>query len=73
MKLINKAERPYIAFATVVKPNEIIEVADKKVIEILVKQPGVEEYVDKKDVEKLKEENKKLKEENKKQNNKKAD
>jgi len=62
MKIINKAERAYIAFTTVIKPEEIIEVTDKKVIDILIKQPGVEEFIDKKEAKALEEENAKLKE-----------
>lgn len=63
MKLINKSDRAYIAYNTVIKPEEVIETNDKKVLDILLKQPGVEEYVDKEDIKKIEEENAKLKEE----------
>ena len=62
MKLINKSVRAYIAFDTVIKAGEVIETDDKKVINILLSQPGVEEHVDKQNVKTLEEENKKLKE-----------
>ena len=62
MKLINKSVRAYIAYDTVIKAGEVIETDDKKVINILLSQPDVEEHVDKQDVKTLEEENKKLKE-----------
>ena len=62
MKLINKSVRAYIAYDTVIKAGEVIETDDKKVINLLLSQPDVEEHVDKEDVKNLEEENKKLKE-----------
>lgn len=62
MKIINKAERAYIAYNVVIKPNEIIDIEDKKVLDILLQQPNVEEHVDKADIKKVEEENAKLKE-----------
>lgn len=44
-----------------IKANEVKEINDKKNIELLLKQPGVEEYIDKKEAKALKEENEKLK------------
>ena len=63
MKLKNNAERAYIAFATVIKAGETIETKDQKVIDILLNQPGVEEFVDKSDIKKIEKENEELKEE----------
>ena len=62
MKLINTSTRAYIAYDIVIKAGEVVETDDKKVIKILLEQPGVEEHVDKEDVKTLEEENKKLKE-----------
>jgi hypothetical protein len=42
---------------------EYQEIEDKKVIDLLLSQPGVEEYVDKKQAKALEAENAKLKEE----------
>ena len=56
MKLINKANRNYIAFGTILAVNEVVEV-EGKTAEILLKQPGVEKYIDVKDVEALEAEN----------------
>lgn len=44
-----------------IKANEVKEINDKKIIELLLKQPGIEEYFDKKEAKALKEENEKLK------------
>lgn len=62
MKLINNSTRNYIAYDTVLEVGKVQEVADEKTAEILLKQEGVEEYIDKKEVEKLKKELKQLKE-----------
>lgn len=43
--------------------NTVKEIEDKKTIELLLRQPNVEEYVDKEDLKAIEEENKKLKEE----------
>ena len=61
MKLINNSPRNYIAFDTVLEAGKIIEIKDSKTINILKTQPGVEEYIDKEEVKKLKEELKELK------------
>lgn len=63
MKLINNENRAYIAYNTTIMPKQIVETTDKKTIDILLKQPGVEEYVDKEDIKKIEEENAKLKKE----------
>lgn len=62
MKLINNSIRNYIAFDTVLEAGKVLEVKDKEAAKILLNQPSVEEYIDKEEVKKLKEENKKLKE-----------
>lgn len=62
MKLINNSTRNYIAFDTVLEAGKVLDVKDSKTVNILKTQPGVEEYIDKEEVKKLKEENKKLKE-----------
>ena len=62
MKLINNSIRNYIAFDTVLEAGKVLEVKDKEIAKLLLNQPDVEEYIDKEEVKKLKEENKKLKE-----------
>lgn len=42
--------------------NEVKEIKEKKYIDLLLKQPNVEEYINLEDAKKLEEENKKLKE-----------
>lgn len=61
MKLINNAPRNYIAYDVILEADKVLEVKDD-VAKILLKQEGVEEYIDKADVEKLKKELKELKE-----------
>lgn len=61
MKLENKSTRSYIAFDVVLKAGEVLEVTNKKVAEILLKQPDVCEYADVETQKKLEEENEKLK------------
>lgn len=46
MKLENKAPRNYIAYDVVLKANSVMDVEDKKAVEILLKQEGVTEYAD---------------------------
>lgn len=65
MKLINNSTRNYIAYDYLLEAGKVLEIKDKIVIDILLNQPGVEEYIDKEEVAKLKEENKKLKEKKK--------
>lgn len=62
MKLINNSIRNYIAFDTILEAGKVLEVKDKEAAKILLNQPDVEEYIDKEEIKKLKEENKKLKE-----------
>lgn len=62
MKLINNSPRNYIAFETILEAGKTLEVEDKQIAKILLKQEGVEEFVDKEEVKKLKEELAKLKE-----------
>lgn len=62
MKLINNSIRNYIAFDTVLEAGKVLEIKDKEIAKLLLNQPDVEEYIDKEEVKRLKEENKKLKE-----------
>ena len=66
MKLINNSTRNYIAFDTVLEAGKVLDITDSKTANILKTQPGVEEYVDKEDVEKLKKEVEELRKETKK-------
>ena len=66
MKLINNSPRNYIAFDTIIEAGQILEIQDSKTINILKTQPGIEEYIDKEEIKKLKEEAAKAKEEAKK-------
>ncbi len=61
MKLINNSPRNYIAFDTVLEAGKVLDIQDSKTINILKTQPGVEEYIDKEEVEKLKKEVEELK------------
>lgn len=63
MKLENKAPRNYIAYGVVLKANSIMDVEDKKAVEILLKQEGVVEYADIQEQKALLDENEKLKKE----------
>lgn len=63
MKLINNSTRNYIAFDVLLEAGKVLEINDSKTANILKTQPGVEEYVDKEDVEKLKKEVEELKKE----------
>ena len=56
MKLINNSPRNYIAFDTILEAGKVIDITDSKTVNILKTQPGVEEYIDKEEVKKLKEE-----------------
>ena len=66
MKLINNSPRNYIAFDIVLEAGKVLDIKDTKTVNILKTQPGVEEYIDKEEVKKLKEEAAKAKEEAKK-------
>lgn len=46
-----------------INSKEVKEIEDKEIIQLLLSQPNVEEFVDKADLKKVEEENKKLKEE----------
>lgn len=61
MKLINNAPRNYVAFDYILEAGKVLEVEDKTAAKILLNQDGVEEYIDKKEVEKLKKELEELK------------
>lgn len=63
MKLENKAPRNYIAYDVVLKAHSVMDVEDKKAVEILLKQEGVVEYADIKEQKALIDENEKLKKE----------
>lgn len=67
MKLINNSTRNYIAFDTVLEAGKVLDITDSKTANILKTQPGVEEYIDKEDIEKLKKEVEELKKETKKE------
>ena len=56
MKLKNKSSRDYIYDKLVLEAGKELEVTDEKACKILLKQEGVEEIVDLKEVEKLKKE-----------------
>ena len=61
MKLINNSTRNYIAYDTILEVGKVLEVKDENIAKILLKQEGVEEYINKEDVKKLKEELEELK------------
>lgn len=63
MKLENKAPRNYIAYDVVLKAHSVMDVEDKKAVEILLKQEGVVEYADIQEQKALIDENEKLKKE----------
>lgn len=63
MKIKNNNEFKIMFGMEFIGAGEVKEIDDKEVIELLLSQPNVEEYVDKADVKKVEEENKKLKEE----------
>ena len=63
MKLENKSPRNYIAYDVVLKAHSVMEVENKKAVEILLKQEGVVEYADIQEQKALIDENEKLKKE----------
>ena len=63
MKLENKAPRNYIAYDVVLKAHSVMDVEDKKAVEILLKQDGVVEYADIQEQKALIDENEQLKKE----------
>ena len=60
MKLKNNATRDYNFDKIFLKAGEEMEIADEKACKVLLNQEGVEEVIDKAEVEKLKAEIKKL-------------
>ena len=66
MRLINNSPRNYIAFDTVLEAGKILEIKDTKTVNILKTQPGVEEYIDKAEVDALKKQVEELKKDAKK-------
>ena len=67
MKLVNNSPRNYVAFDTILEAGKVLEIKDSKTANILKTQPGVEEYIDKEEVEQLKKEVEELKKQDKKQ------
>ena len=63
MKLENKAPRNYIAYDVVLKAHSVMDVENKKAVEILLKQDGVVEYADIQEQKALIDENEQLKKE----------
>ena len=63
MKIINKNVYKIMFGTEFINTNEVKEINDKKVLNLLLNQPNVEEYVDVKELKNIEEENKKLKEE----------
>lgn len=63
MKIINNNDYKIMFDMEFIDAKSVKEIEDKKTIKLLLSQPNVEEFVDKEDLEKVKEENKKLKEE----------
>ena len=61
MKLINNSPRNYMAFDIILEAGQILDIKDSKTVNILKTQPGVEEYIDKEEVEKLKKQVEELK------------
>ena len=63
MKIINNSPRNYIAYETILEAGKILEIEDEQTLEILLKQEGVEEYINPEEIKQLKEELKQIKEE----------
>lgn len=61
MKIINKNVYKIMFGSDFINANEVKEIEDKKIIELLLNQPNVEEFVDVKELKDIEEENKKLK------------
>ena len=61
MKLKNNSTRDYNFDKIFLKAGEEMEIADEKACKVLLNQDGVEEVIDKSEVEKLKSEVEKLK------------
>lgn len=63
MKLINNSTKNYMASNIILEAGKTKDITDEKAIKLFLNQKGVEEYIDKKEVEKLKKELKELKKE----------
>lgn len=63
MKIINNSPRNYIAYETILEAGKILEIENEQTLEILLKQEGVEEYIDPEEIKQLKQELKQLKQE----------
>ena len=63
MKIINKNLYKVMYGLEFINPDEVKEINDKKLIDLLLNQPGVEEFVAVEDAKKLEDENDKLKKE----------
>lgn len=63
MKIINKNLYKVMYGLEFINPDEVKEINDKKLIALLLNQPGVEEFVAVEDAKKLEDENDKLKKE----------
>ena len=61
MKIKNNNDYKIMFGLDFINAKEVKEIDDKTTIELLLKQPNVEEFVDKEDLKKIEEENKKLK------------
>lgn len=61
MKLINNSTRNYMACNIILEAGKILEVNNEKAINLFLNQEGVEEYIDKAEINKLKKELKQLK------------
>ena len=66
MRLKNNSPRDYNHEKIFLRAGEEMEIKDESICKVLLRQDGVEEVIDKDEVQKLKEEVKKLKSENKK-------
>lgn len=62
MKIINKNAYKIMFEDKFIRPEEVIEMVDQRLLKILLNQPGIEEYVDVTELKKIEKENKKLKE-----------
>lgn len=56
MLLINKSNRNYMFNDLIFEKNSTIDIEDKKAIEVLLKQDGVEKFINVDEVEKMQEE-----------------
>ncbi len=63
MKIINKNLYKVMYGLEFINPNEVKDIEDKKILENLLSQPKVEEFVAVEDAKKLEDENDKLKKE----------